>query len=57
MELSYILEKETPQKKFLTFSQKKAFLIKTENGHPEKSLHISGNGIVLYFITVSKLKK
>ena len=33
MELSYILEKETPPKKFLTFSQKKAFLIKTENGN------------------------
>ena len=45
-------------KKFLIFSQKKAFLIFREmelsyilgNGNPEKIPYISGNGTFLYFM-------
>ena len=45
-------------KKFLIFSQKKAFLIFREmelsyilgNGNPEKIPYVSGNGTFLYFM-------
>ena len=45
-------------KKFLIFSQKKAFLIFWEmelsyilgNGNPEKISYVSGNGTFLYFM-------
>ena len=36
-------------KKFLIFSQKKAFLIFRETDAPQKTLYISGNGTFLYF--------